>query len=83
MLAFLKPWRNLWHLKDDDESWETAFNKYIETSSQRDRDIVAESQYYYYSRTVVGKEENDEGTDSNNERNGEGNYDDDICDCRG
>lgn len=80
MLTFLKPWRNLSYLKANDETWETAFNTYIEATSQRDRDVVAGCQYYYDSRTVVGKEGNDEDTDLNNERNDEQNFRNDMED---
>jgi hypothetical protein len=53
MLAFLKPWRDLLFLKNDSESWEDAFNSYMENTTQRDRDVVAGCQYYYDSRSAM------------------------------
>jgi hypothetical protein len=53
MLALLKPWRNLFDLKDEDENWETAFNLYIGHANQRDKDVIAGCQYYYDSREVA------------------------------
>ena len=53
MLALLKPWRNLFDLKDEHESWETAFNLYIGHADQRDKDVIAGCQYYYDSREVT------------------------------
>ena len=52
MLALLKPWRDLRHLKTEYESWESAFTMFIEHVTQRDKDVVAGSQYYYDSRNV-------------------------------
>lgn len=53
MLAFLKPWRNLRHLKHDQEPWEEAFNAFLCGASQRDKDVVSGCQYYYESKNVV------------------------------
>lgn len=53
MLAFLKPWRDLYHLKRDDETWESAFESYMTIASQREKDVVAGCQYYYDTRSVV------------------------------
>ena len=53
MLAFLKPWRNLHQLKSYEETWETAYNLYMESASQRDKDVVAGCQYYYESKNVA------------------------------
>jgi hypothetical protein len=50
MLAFLKPWRTLHDLKTGFEDWESAFRHFMETASQRDRDVVVGCQYYYDSR---------------------------------
>ena len=50
MLALLKPWRELEELKEDSETWESAFNIFMETATRRDRDVVAGCQYYYDSR---------------------------------
>ena len=61
MLAFLKPWRDLRELIGDCESWEVAFNQFLENANQRDRDVVAGCQYYYDSRNVIGNDEMEEG----------------------
>ena len=53
MLAFLKPWRDLYRLKRDDETWESAFESYMTIASQREKDVVAGCQYYYDTRSVV------------------------------
>ena len=50
MLALLKPWRELEELKGDSETWESAFNIFMETATRCDRDVVAGCQYYYDSR---------------------------------
>jgi hypothetical protein len=53
MLAFLKPWRDLNRLKNDGDTWESAFDRYMQTASQRDRDVVSGCQYYYDTRSAV------------------------------
>ena len=53
MLTLLKPWRNLLDLKNEDESWQWAFNLYMQDASQRDKDVIAGCQYYYDSREVA------------------------------
>lgn len=53
MLALLKPWRDLRELKDENKSWEDEFNFFLETASQRDKDVISGSQYYYESKSVV------------------------------
>lgn len=78
ILAFLKPWRNLELLKDDDESWQSAFDGYMETANQRDRDVVAGCQYYYDSRTAIGKRGDDDEAQLNNARNERAEDDDDY-----
>ena len=40
-------------MKNDDESWEVAYDAYLRTATQRDHDVVAGCQYYYDSRTSV------------------------------
>jgi hypothetical protein len=52
MLALLKPWRKIQGLKDESELWEEAFDKFRESMTQRDKDVVAGCQYYYESRSV-------------------------------
>ena len=54
MLAFLKSWRDLQELIGDSETWEIAFNQFMENANQRDHDMVAGCQYYYDSRNVIG-----------------------------
>ena len=46
----MKPWRELEELKGDSETWESAFNIFMETATRRDRDVVSGCQYYYDSR---------------------------------
>jgi hypothetical protein len=55
MLALLKPWRDLYDLKDAHDGWEMAFNKNVESMNQRDKDVIAGCQYYYDSRTALGR----------------------------
>jgi hypothetical protein len=47
MLSLLKPWRHIQKLKDDDESWENAFNKFIKDAPPKVHNILAGIQYYY------------------------------------
>ena len=64
MLAFLKPWHDLQCLKNDCESWKSAFDGYMRTVTQWDRDVVAGCQYYYDSRMAVGnRDDTEEGMD--------------------
>lgn len=63
MLALLKPWRDLRHLKNDNESWKTAYDEYMQTAIQRDRDVVAGCQYYYDSRSAIENRDEDEEVD--------------------
>ena len=71
MLAFLKPWRDLYHLKRNDETWESAFESYIGVASQRDRDVIAGCQYYYDTRSVVqDRVDEEEGEYEMTERDG-------------
>lgn len=65
MLAFLKPWRELDELKENSESWESAFNIFMETASQRDRDVIAGCQYYYDSRKTTENRDVEEEIDVN------------------
>ena len=50
MLMLLKPWRNLQHLKGEMDDWKFAFDMFIETANQQDRDVIAGSQYYHESK---------------------------------
>jgi hypothetical protein len=67
MLALLKPWRNIGYLKDKDQTWESAFNGFMEMATQQDRDVVAGSQYYYETRTVAANKKNKEEENCINE----------------
>ena len=69
MLAFLKPWRDLRCLKDECDSWESAFERYMRNATQRDKDVVAGCQYYYDTRTAV------DNRDTVDEINGDGDSD--------
>jgi len=53
MLAFLKPWRSLQHLKSAQESWENAFTAFIANSPRRVRNVIAAAQYYYDSKSAA------------------------------
>jgi PIF1-like helicase len=53
MLAFLKPWRDLRDLKEGYDDWECAFNGYMQSANQRDKDVISGCQYYYDSRNVA------------------------------
>jgi hypothetical protein len=57
---FLKPWRNLKDLKDHHKSWEELFVSFIANASQQDKDVIARSQYYYESKTVVANRDSEE-----------------------
>jgi hypothetical protein len=84
MLSFLKPWRELRDLKTEGEAWEFAFDSYMKTAGQRDRDVIAGCQYYYESKNIVANRDDDEdGSDerddiSKNEIEGTVNVDDDC-----
>jgi hypothetical protein len=71
MLALLKPWRDLRCLKDDGETWRVAFERYMENTCQRDRDVVAGAQYYYESKNTV----KNRVTDDEDERHDDIDYD--------
>lgn len=82
MLSVLKPWRTLETLKDHLESWESAFESFMVNANQRDKDVVAGSQYYYESKGVIANRDFDEDreNDNGNEENRQGEHDDDD-DC--
>jgi hypothetical protein len=50
-------------LKNDDESWEVAYDEYMRTATQRDRDVVAGCQYYYDSRSSIEDKDMNEEMD--------------------
>jgi hypothetical protein len=43
MLALLEPWRNIQHIKGEEEDWECVFDNFVQTATRRDRDIIAGS----------------------------------------
>ena len=53
MLALLKPWRIAGDLKNDDESWAEALEKFIASSPVIMRRILAGIQYYYDSKAAT------------------------------
>ena len=78
MLALLKPWRDLRQLKIESESWEFAFTTFLGSASQRAKDVIAGSQYFYESRNVAANRTNDEERDLNDiEEHGEEIYNED------
>jgi hypothetical protein len=82
MLALLKPWRNLGELKFNCESWEDTFTHFMETANQRDKDVVAGSQYYYESKSVARNrdynEEKELEDDIHHEDNEENDFEDEC-----
>lgn len=77
MLALLKPWRDLRRLKADFSSWKLAFDTFMETANQRDRDVVAGCQYYYDSRTVIRNEDDEVQPNFDGDLHGEIDIDND------
>ena len=74
MLALLKPWRDLRALKEEDDEWEIAYDRFMRNAKQRDKDVVAGCQYYYESKDVAvnrlfdeEREENTEGYEPEND----------------
>ena len=53
ILALLRPWRDLGELKDDGRSWKEAGLLFLETATQRQRDIIAGMQFYYDSKSAA------------------------------
>ena len=78
MLALLNPWRDLRDLKEENETWENRFNLFIQSASQRDKDVISGSQYYYESKDVVNERGFEEEMETNVVNRGED--DDDIED---
>ena len=75
MFALLKPWRSLDQLKDDNESCELAFHTFTGNASQRDKDIILGSQYYYKSKDI-NKNIPEDGSDNLEETGDEVDNDD-------
>ena len=66
MLMLLKPWRDLsTDLKGEDESWEEAFNRFIQTNQNRFSRILSNVQYYHQCQSAAAKaqEEGAEGVE--------------------
>ena len=78
MLALLNPWRDLRDLKEENETWENRFNIFMQSASQRDKDVISGSQYYYESKDVVNERGFEEEMETNVVNRGE--EDDDIED---
>jgi hypothetical protein len=57
MLALLKPWKTLDELKINFHTWEDAFTNFMNTTNQRDKDVVAGCQYYYESNSIARNRE--------------------------
>ena len=58
LLALLKPWRNLHtDLKDEDESWSEAYEKFLESAPKHIHRIVSGIQYFHECDTAA-KEDN-------------------------
>lgn len=80
MLALLKPWRDLRRLKGESDDWETMFDKFIQNGNQRNKDVIAGSQYYYESKNVTANRIFDDEKDSDDgELDGE-NEETDVID---
>ena len=48
ILALLKPWRNLGtDLKQPDQTWETAFEDFLEEASWKERRVISDLQYFH------------------------------------
>lgn len=47
MLLLLKPWRNIIDLKGSSQSWEDAYNTFMTSTSQHNRDIVEGIQFFH------------------------------------
>ena len=57
ILMLLKPWRDIAvDLKNPDENWDHAFNSFFQSTSQRNRDIIDNIQYYHECRNAAQHE---------------------------
>lgn len=80
MLALLKPWRDLRNLKKEDQNWDDEFDTFMLKGTQRDRDVIAGSQYYYETKNVGANrafEERDGDVEESEEGNDEMGRDED------
>ncbi len=57
MLFLLKPWREARQVKEEEESWQDAYDRFISGSSRRDRDVVAGVKYYYQCFDSAGRKQ--------------------------
>ena len=78
MLTLLKAWRNLQHLKGKMDNWKFAFDMFLETASQHDRDVIAGSWYYYESKSVVVNKSN-KGEENIMDEGNEDDIEDEDC----
>ena len=54
MLMLLKPWRQInKDLKNQNETWQHAFTTFVQSTSQRNRDILNNIQYYHECRSAA------------------------------
>ena len=50
ILAFLRPWRNIGELKEENKTWKEEGLNFLETATAAQRDVIAGMQYYYDSK---------------------------------
>lgn len=55
MLAICKPWRQLADLKQDDETWEAAYDTFMASAPKRIHHIVSGIKYHYECRRSAAK----------------------------
>lgn len=53
MLALLRPWQDLWHLKSQHKSFGEVFDIFISSTTQEEKDIISGIQYYYDCRNTT------------------------------
>jgi hypothetical protein len=53
MLMLCKPWRSIEGLKDKLQTWEEAFDHFVENATPETHDILASIQYYYDSKRAA------------------------------
>jgi hypothetical protein len=67
MLALLRPWHRLSQLKQAEETWEIKFTTFVESTTERNQDVMAGIQYYYESKKSAEDERNESAADDNGE----------------
>ena len=75
MLAILKSGRNLEALRYPFETWEAAFSSFMLHTDQCNKDVIAECQYYYESKSVIANRDLDEESRDRNENEDKNKYD--------